>query len=185
MSTFIEAIFGLLGSIIFLIFFGIFIDFINPRTSKTPNINVSKKKITKIVNFKDIQENSKPNIKKTSKTLANKAAEGISDFKVVCSCGNESALPKKINDIDISIKNINQFYRKFICASCDERGATIFYRSEKILELDNIKLCELCKNPIPLLRIQINPNSTRCVRCQEEIEVKQETNKKLKGRRPI
>ena len=185
MDIFIDAILGLLGAIIFLIFLGILLDFINPRASKTSNINRSKEKITKIVNFKDIQKNSKSYIKNTSKTSANKAIKSLSDFKVVCSCGHETFLPKKISDGDLTIKNINQFYRNFICSSCGERRVKIFYKSEKILDINGIRLCEQCNNPIPLSRLKINPNALECVKCLEKLEAEEEIYRKLKGRRPL
>ena len=186
MEIFIYAILKLLGAIIFLIFFWwIVFDFLLPKISKISNENAPKKKIIKMINFDDFQKSLESSIKVTSSSLPNNIDEDSSSFKIVCSCGHESILPKEIGGVDLTIKNINQFYRKFICSSCGERRVNIFFESEKILDLHDIKLCELCKNPIPLSRLESITGAITCVMCQSDLEEEEEINKKLKGRRLI
>lgn len=122
-------------------------------------------------------------VKKISKAPVS-AVKKNSDFKILCTCGNQTHLPDRINEEKVTIKNINQFYRKLICSSCGERKAKVYLLDDLILDLSKIKLCAECNNPIPITRLDINPEANECVYCIEAREDEESKKISMKGYEP-
>ena len=80
----------------------------------------------------------------------------------------ETFASKLPNSEKVNFKNLNQLIDFFVCKACNKKNFVIFdHHKEIIFDLSNIISCEECENPIPIPRINANPNKRICIICAE------------------
>ena len=67
-------------------------------------------------------------------------------------------------------KSIGIIYPLFECEVCGTNKLSIFHNNECLFDVDNIRVCQLGRHPIPQVQLKIHPDRISCVHCLQENE---------------
>ena len=73
-----------------------------------------------------------------------------------------------IEEENPTIADINQIIHRLICSKCNSRNVRIRSGDRLLFDTARATNCSVCQLPIPLPRLEIEPESLTCVRCADE-----------------
>ena len=105
-------------------------------------------------------------------------ADRILSVNVEClSCGRRVSvageiLEKNIAEAPLTLKNIAKAVSSFKCKTCGEKLTRISDQQNRLLfDSQNLSSCAACGDPIPLPRLEAQPDAGLCIACTEAGEI--------------
>jgi hypothetical protein len=100
--------------------------------------------------------------------------EPYSEIEVRCEPCNLNKIHQSDDFTDEALEYLNGqsiglLYDKFKCESCGQ-SVTLYTGEQLLFDKNNLRYCQIGAHPIPNPQLEINPDRTNCVHCDQENE---------------
>lgn len=83
----------------------------------------------------------------------------------------DSLLSMHLESDNLTLGNLNQLLDFLFCQKCNSKNFQTFDNNKELLFDSNANVfCEICSLPIPFPRIEVQPNTKKCIDCKDKKE---------------